>query len=88
MKHPENKRFYGSVTVGERGQMVIPAQARKDFAIKPGDKLLVFGDLSQGLGIATMAIMQKAMADASYLFSEVDSSLKPPKKKSPRGDNK
>lgn len=33
--------FYGSVTVGERGQVVIPAEARNELGIKPGDKLLV-----------------------------------------------
>ena len=34
--------FYGSATLGERGQVVIPAEARKDAEIQPGDKLLVF----------------------------------------------
>jgi AbrB family looped-hinge helix DNA binding protein len=34
--------FYGAVTVGERGQIVIPAEARKTFGIEPGQKLLVF----------------------------------------------
>jgi AbrB family looped-hinge helix DNA binding protein len=34
--------FYGSVTVGERGQVVIPAEARKAHNVQPGDKLLVF----------------------------------------------
>lgn len=33
--------FYGSVTVGERGQVVIPAEARADLNIRPGDKLLI-----------------------------------------------
>lgn len=33
--------FYGSVTVGERGQIVIPAEARAELSIKAGDKLLV-----------------------------------------------
>jgi AbrB family looped-hinge helix DNA binding protein len=33
--------FYGSVTVGERGQIVIPADARAQLGISPGDKLLV-----------------------------------------------
>jgi AbrB family looped-hinge helix DNA binding protein len=33
--------FYGSVTVGERGQIVIPAEARGEMGIEPGDKLLV-----------------------------------------------
>ncbi len=36
--------FFGSVTVGERGQVVIPASARKRFAIEPGDKLLIMSD--------------------------------------------
>lgn len=34
--------FYGAVTVGERGQIVIPAEARRDFEISPGQKLLMF----------------------------------------------
>jgi AbrB family looped-hinge helix DNA binding protein len=33
--------IYGTVKVGERGQVVIPSKARKDFNIKPGDLLLV-----------------------------------------------
>lgn len=33
--------FYGSVTVGERGQIVIPAEARSQMRIQQGDKLLI-----------------------------------------------
>lgn len=33
--------FYGSVTVGERGQIVIPVEARTEMGMLPGDKLLV-----------------------------------------------
>ena len=36
-------KFYGATTVGERGQVVVPAQARTDLQITPGSKLLVFG---------------------------------------------
>ena len=36
--------FYGSVTVGERGQVVIPAEARTQLGIEAGDKLLVMRD--------------------------------------------
>ena len=36
--------FFGAVTVGERGQVVIPADARKRFDISPGDKLLIMSD--------------------------------------------
>lgn len=46
-----NKRFYGAITVSDRGQIVIPAQARRDFGIEVADKLLVFGDLRYGLAI-------------------------------------
>ncbi len=35
--------FLGSGTVGERGQVVIPAGARKEFNIDTGDKVLFFG---------------------------------------------
>jgi AbrB family looped-hinge helix DNA binding protein len=37
-----NHKFYGSTTVGERGQVVIPAEARRDLNISQGTKLLVF----------------------------------------------
>lgn len=76
MKAPEGKKFYGSVTVSERGQVVIPADARKDFGIKTGDKLLVFGDLERGLGIATSGIMQRTMEGTAELFHEIGSTMK------------
>ncbi|RJQ47713.1 MAG: AbrB/MazE/SpoVT family DNA-binding domain-containing protein [Gaiellales bacterium] len=37
--------FFGSATVGERGQIVIPADARDAFGIRPGDKLLIFSSM-------------------------------------------
>jgi len=49
MELKKGKKFYGSVTVSERGQVVIPAEAREDFDIKTGDKLLVLADLEKGL---------------------------------------
>jgi AbrB family looped-hinge helix DNA binding protein len=75
IKPPEGKKFYGSVTVSERGQIVVPAQARKDFNIKTGDKLLVFGDLEQGIGIATLPIIQKSMAESANLFKMIQSRI-------------
>lgn len=35
-------KFLGTTTVGERGQIVIPAEARREYGIEVGDKLLVF----------------------------------------------
>ena len=43
-------KFYGSVTMGERGQVVIPIEARKEFGLDPGTKLLVFGN-PHGIGL-------------------------------------
>ena len=48
---PRGKHLFGLVTVGEKGQIVIPAKARKLFQILPGDQLVVLGDESQGLAI-------------------------------------
>ena len=50
MKEPKG-RFAGTVRVGEKGQIVIPAKARKIFDIQPGDQLLVLGDEEQGIAI-------------------------------------
>jgi AbrB family looped-hinge helix DNA binding protein len=41
------ERFYGAATVGERGQIVIPAEARKKHGIETGDKLLIMGTPDQ-----------------------------------------
>lgn len=48
---PKGKHFFGSVTVGERGQIVIPQKARKVFRIEPGEQILVFGDEERGMGL-------------------------------------
>lgn len=48
---PRGKHAFGMVTVGEKGQIVIPARARKIFAISPGDQLMVLGDEEQGIAL-------------------------------------
>lgn len=80
MKIPEGKKFYGSVTVSERGQIVIPVEAKKDFNIKTGDKLLVFGDFERGIGIATVDIIQRTMSGTTELFREIGPIFKSKKK--------
>ena len=49
--HPKGKHIFGTVKVGEKGQIVIPAEARKIFNIKAGDTLLLLGDEKQGIAI-------------------------------------
>lgn len=48
---PKGKHIFGMVKVGDKGQIVIPAKARKLFQINPGDNLIILGDESQGLAI-------------------------------------
>ena len=48
---PKGKHIFGVVTVGDKGQIVLPAKARKIFRIEPGERLLVLGDESQGIAI-------------------------------------
>lgn len=48
---PEGKHVFGTVKVGERGQIVIPKKAREIFNICPQDSLLVLGDEAQGIAL-------------------------------------
>lgn len=48
---PRGKYLFGSVTVDEDGQIIIPEEARKVFGIEPGDKLVVLGEVGQGLAL-------------------------------------
>ncbi|MBI5226132.1 AbrB/MazE/SpoVT family DNA-binding domain-containing protein [Candidatus Micrarchaeota archaeon] len=49
---PASHGFYGSVTVGERGQIVIPKEAREAFNIQPGERLILVGHSKKGLMLA------------------------------------
>ncbi|MBN3526395.1 AbrB/MazE/SpoVT family DNA-binding domain-containing protein [Paenibacillus apiarius] len=62
MKGPDGKYIFGTVKVGEKGQIVIPKEARKIFDINPGDSLLILGDEAQGI-----AIVKK---DAFFKFAQ------------------
>ena len=48
---PRGKHLFGMVTVGDKGQIVIPAKARKLFNIEPGENLVVLGDENQGMAL-------------------------------------
>ncbi len=51
MKFLNEERFIVSVKVGPKGQITIPAAARKMFDIKEGDTLMVMGDKTRGLAL-------------------------------------
>ncbi len=59
--HPgmQGKHMFGVVTVGDKGQIVIPVRARRVFHINPGDQLMVLGDENSGI----------ALVDAQFFMS-------------------
>lgn len=48
---PKGKHLFGMMKVGEKGQIVLPARARKIFNIHPGDHLILLGDENSGLAL-------------------------------------
>lgn len=57
MNKPRGK-YAWTVTVGEKGQIVIPKQAREVFEISPGDTLVILGDEKRGLAIPPKSMFQ------------------------------
>ena len=56
-------KYAWTAKVGEKGQIVIPKEAREVFGIRPGDTLLVLGDIERGLALVKNdAFMQFAQA--------------------------
>lgn len=63
------EQFYGAATLGEKGQVVIPAEARESMGIKKGDRLLVFG---MGCDMLAFSKLSKVEQFASHLASRLD----------------
>ncbi len=63
------EQFFGTTTVGEKGQVVIPSEARESMGIKKGDKLLVFG---MGCDMVALTKLSKVEQFASHLSGRLD----------------
>jgi len=60
VERKHDTRLYGTVKVGDRGQVVIPAEARKELDIKPGDLLFVMaGRNRRGIAMVKADAMRK-----------------------------
>ncbi len=68
----QKPEFHGSTTVGERGQIVLPAEMRKKHGIKPGDKLLV---ISNPLPHGAWAIMLIESSVLNQVFTDMTESI-------------
>ena len=62
------KRVFGTAKVGDRGQIVIPKEARELFGIKPGDTLLILGEEDTGLIVSRPDVLSDI---ANQLFETV-----------------
>ncbi|MEI3607533.1 helix-turn-helix domain-containing protein [Pseudogracilibacillus sp. SE30717A] len=68
----KGKHFFGTTKVGERGQIVIPKEARDLFHIKAGDTLIIVGDEDRGLAIVPKSYMQGFFPPSVLLNKEGD----------------
>ena len=64
----KSRRVIGTARVGDRGQIVIPKEAREMFKIKPGDTLLILGEEETGLIVSRPEVLNDL---ASQLFDAV-----------------
>ena len=70
-------KLYGATTVGERGQVVIPAEARRDFQLAPATKLLVFGGPGgEGLILTKAESVAEFLTRAMSMLSRLDEVLR------------
>lgn len=63
------EQFYGTATIGEKGQLVVPLEARKAMSLKKGDKLLVFG---MGCDMLAFSKLSKVEQFASHLAGRLN----------------
>ena len=63
MQVDNGKYLFGICKVGERGQIVIPKEAREVFNIKAGDSLMLFGDMKKGLALVKGEIFSAVTDD-------------------------
>lgn len=64
---PKGKYIWGTVTISERGQIVIPKSAREHFDLKAGDKMVVLGSDGEGIALAPAEIFEKNL---EYLMTK------------------
>ena len=63
------EKFAWMIKIGEKGQFVIPKQAREFFDLQPGDEILVLGDKEKGIAILPKAKQQEYI---NKIFSSIE----------------
>ena len=70
-----SRRVFGTAKVGDRGQIVIPKEARELFNIQPGDTLLILGEENKGLIISRPELLRD-LADQIFDTKEIEDTNK------------
>ena len=65
----QNGKYAWMVKIGEKGQFVIPKEARDLFDLQPGNEILVLGDDNRGLAILPKEMQKEYIA---RIFSEIE----------------
>lgn len=68
-----DQKFYGTATVGEKGQIVIPVEARNEIDLKVGDKLLVVSGPGHGLFIMKPDMIKEFAKKINENFEKMQS---------------
>jgi AbrB family looped-hinge helix DNA binding protein len=66
---PKGRYIFGTAKVGEKGQIVIPKEARQVFGIEPGDTLLILGDERNGVIVSKPDVLHEA---ANQIFARME----------------
>ena len=66
---PKGRYIFGTAKVGEKGQIVIPKEAREHFGILPGDTLLILGDDENGVIVSKPDVLRSA---ANQIFAKME----------------
>ncbi len=61
---PVGKHLWGTVTVGSKGQIVIPKAARETFELNEGDRLVVLGDDAEGIALVKAEVFEQRIQEA------------------------
>lgn len=80
MPKKDVEQFYGTATIGEKGQVVIPCEARERMQLQKGDKLLVFGMGCDMIAFTKLSNMEKFASNLSNQLETIRGVIKKSKK--------
>ena len=68
---PIGKHIWGTVTIGSKGQIVIPKAARETFELNEGDRLVVLGDDAEGIALVKADVFEQRVQEALKLSRQM-----------------